>query len=138
MLTHHRAILWTGLTATALLVFGGTFYGVSRVWANSFTQTLEVMVASPFVGLWMLSPLMWATRPGRTPDPDEGAPAIDRWVDVLVVVAATVAYGWTFAVEPLVFGLDPGPGAWLVVVTVPVVQWGVLGGGILVGSKRRG
>ena len=134
MLVHHRALLWAGLAGTSVLVLGGTFYVVSRVWANSFTQTLEVMVAAPFVGLWMLSPFLWATRPGRGFDPDVGASKTMQWVDVLLVGVAAVAYLWTFAVEPLVFGLEPGLEALLVVVSVPALQWTVLVGAGAVGS----
>jgi len=35
MLAYHRTLLWVGLCGTAFLVFGGTFYAVSRVWASS-------------------------------------------------------------------------------------------------------
>jgi len=138
MLTHHRAILWAGLTGTSLLVLGGTFYTVSRVWSSSFTQTLEVMVASPFVGLWMLSPLLYATRPSRAPDSELGAPVVDRWTDLVVVAVAAVAYVWTFVVEPLGFGLELGLGAVLVAVSVPAVQWAVIAGAGMVGSRMGG
>jgi hypothetical protein len=127
-------VLWTGLAGTSLLVLGGTFYAVSRVWASSFTQTLEVMVASPFVGMWMLSPLLYATRPGRAPDAERGASKSDQWTDILLVAVAAVAYVWTFVVEPLGFGIEVEPGALLVVMSVPVIQWGVIFGGGMMGS----
>jgi hypothetical protein len=133
MLAYHRALLWAGLGGATLLVFVGTFYAISRVWASSFTQTLEVTVAAPFVGLWMLAPFLWATRPGREPDSELGASKVTRWTDVLLVTVAVIPYLWTFAVEPLVFGLEPGMEALLVVVSVPGVQWIVLGGAAVLG-----
>jgi hypothetical protein len=136
MLAYHRTLLWTGLCGTALLVFGCTFYAVSRVWASSFTQTLEVLVASPFVGLWMLSPLLWATRPGteRLPDGEAGRSA--RVAGVLLVAVGAVAYLWKFAVEPLYFDVEPGLEALLVVLWVPATQWAVLGGAAAVQWAR--
>ncbi len=78
------------------------------------------------VGLWMLSPLLWATRPGRQEDREAPPSNVTRWTDVLLFVVAALAYGWTFVVEPLFFGLEVGLGALVVVVSVPAVQWGVL------------
>lgn len=129
MLTRHRAVLWAGLCGTALLVLGGTFYGVSRVWASSFTQTLEVMVAAPFIGLWMLSPLLWVTRPGTEPDDDAEVVKASRVAELLAVGLGASIYLWMFAVRPLALDVALGMEALLVAVAVPGLQWTTLGGG---------
>ena len=57
-----EAILALGLVGTFLVVLSGVWSLASRVWSTSFTQTLEVMVAAPFLAVWVLAPLFWAVR----------------------------------------------------------------------------
>jgi hypothetical protein len=131
----HRAILGAGLGGTSAFVLAGVWFMVSRVWADSFTRSLEVMVAAPFMALWVLSPMLWAVRPRRLPEPPEPEDGLVFWCDLLVVGVATVAYLWEFVWRPIVMGVPLGTASLWYVLIVPVAQWGVLA---LFGALRRG
>jgi hypothetical protein len=123
----HRAILGAGLGGTSAFVLAGVWYMVSRVWADSFTRSLEVMVAAPFMALWVLSPMLWAVRPKRLPAPPapEGPPLF--WGDLLMVGGATVAYLWEFVWRPIFLDLPLETSSLWYILIVPAAQWAILG-----------
>jgi hypothetical protein len=125
--TFHRAILGAGLGGTSAFVLAGTWFLVSRVWAESFTRTLEVLVVTPFMALWVLSPVLWAARPRSAPEPDEPEDPLAFWSDVLMIGVGTCIYLWQFVALPVFFRLALGTGSLWLILVVPAVQWGILG-----------
>jgi hypothetical protein len=123
----HRAVLGAGLGGTSAFVLAGAWFMVSRVWADSFTRTLEVMVAAPFMALWVLAPMLWTVRPKRLPEPEEPEDALTFWCDLLVVGVATYAYLWAFVARPVFFDLPLGVESLWYILIVPVAQWAILG-----------
>lgn len=118
-----EAILALGLVGTFLVVLSGVWSLASRVWSTSFTQTLEVMVAAPFLAVWVLAPLFWAVRPGarRTDGLDEHRAAVQ--VAIVLVGLGTVGYGSIFVVHPLRTGEELGLSALYAALGVPLLQW---------------
>ena len=131
----HRAILGAGLGGTSAFVVAGVWFMVSRVWADSFTRSLEVMVAAPFMALWVLAPMLWAVRPKRLPEPPAPEGSALFWGDLLMVGGATSAYLWEFVWRPLFLGVPLGTASLWYILIVPVAQWGILS---LFGALRRG
>lgn len=123
----HRAVLGAGLGGTSAFVLAGAWFMVSRVWADSFTRTLEVMVAAPFMALWVLSPMLWVVRPKRLPEPPEPEDAASFWCDLLVVGVATCAYLWAFVARPVLFDMPLEVGSLWYILIVPAAQWAILG-----------
>jgi hypothetical protein len=108
-------------------VLAGAWFMVSRVWADSFTRTLEVMVAAPFMALWVLSPMLWVVRPKRLPEPPEPEGASWFWGDLLMVGSATAAYLWTFVWRPVVLEIPLDAAALWYILIVPAGQWVIVG-----------
>jgi hypothetical protein len=128
-----RWMLWVGLSGTLGLVVLGLWTLVSRVWAASFTQTLEVLVVSPFLAAWVLAPVLWAVRPrDESPTSQVDAVVSATGAGLLVGVAA---YGYLpdFVVLPVFFDVQPGLDSLMLVLIVPGCQWGILA---LVGAIR--
>jgi len=125
--TLHRAILGAGLGGTSAFVLAGVWFMVSRVWADSFTRSLEVMVASPFMALWVLAPMLWAVRPKRLPETEAPGNGLAFWGDLLVVGGATAAYLWEFVARPIFFDVPLGTGSLWYILLVPAAQWAILG-----------
>ena len=123
----HRAILGAGLGGTSAFVLAGAWFMVSRVWADSFTRTLEVMVAAPFMALWVLAPMLWAVRPKRLPEPPVPEGATLFLGDLLVVGVATAAYLWEFVARPVFLDVQLETSSLWYILIVPVAQWTVLG-----------
>jgi hypothetical protein len=118
-----EAILAAGLVGTFFVVLGGVGSLASRVWSTSFTQTLEVMVAAPFLAAWVLAPLFWAVRPGarRTDGLDERPASV---LAAIVLVGLGVAgYGSIFVARPLMTGEPLGIPALYTALLVPGLQW---------------
>lgn len=126
-----EAILALGLVGTFLIVLGGVRSLASRVWSTSFTQTLEVMVAAPFLAAWVLAPLFWAVRPGarRTDGLDEHRASV--LVAIVLVGLGVVGYGSLFVAHPLITGEPLGVWALCAALGVPCLQWVT----IVVGSR---
>lgn len=123
----HRGVLWFGLSGTAVFVLFGFWTLVSRVWAASFTQTLEVLVVGPFLGGWVLSPLLWAARPRRESQSPEGEAVISFLAVALVVGLAVYAYVPEFVVLPVFFDVQPSLESLTLVLVIPAAQWVILG-----------
>lgn len=121
-----QVVYWIGLAGTIGFVVAGAWILVSRVWGVSFTMTLEVFVAVPFVTAWILSPLVWAVRPDDEYEPRERNEVISLVAAVLVVGAGAFAYSSDVLVLPLFYGVDFRTEA-LTALLAPAVQWGVLG-----------
>lgn len=132
-----RGVLWTGLVGTLGFVLVGLWMLVSRVWAQSFTQTLEVLVAAPFLAAWVLSPLLWATRPRGEHEPSHEDPLVSAIAGGLVVGLAVYAYIPEFLILPIFFDAEPQLSSLRTVLMVPGGQWAILGGAAIVQSLLR-
>ena len=121
--TQRETILALGLVGTFLMVLIGVWSLASRVWSTSFTQTLEVMVAAPFLAAWVLAPLFWAVRPGarRTDGLDEHRASV--LVATVLVGLGVVGYGSIFVAHPLMTGRPLGMSALYATLAVPGLQW---------------
>ena len=127
-----EAILVVGLVGTFLVVMGGIWSLASRVWSTSFTQTLEVMVAAPFLAAWVLAPLFWAVRPGarRTDGQDETPTSLI--IAITTVALGATGYGVEFVLRPWWTDTRLGASAVYAVLLVPCAQWAALViGGVL-------
>ncbi|MDH3208212.1 MAG: hypothetical protein OEO79_16540 [Gemmatimonadota bacterium] len=138
MHTFSRGVLWTGLVGTLVFVLVGLWMLVSRVWAQSFTQTLEVLVAAPFLAAWVLSPLLWATRPRREEERSQDDVLVAAIAGGLVVGLAAYAYIPEFFILPIFFDAEPQLASLRIVLMVPGGQWAILGGAAIVRSLQRG
>ena len=128
----YRGVVTGGFVASLAFVAAGTWFAASQVWARSFTQTLEVLVAAPFVAAWVLSPILWVAWPRAAPD--EASQDIDPVVvtaGMLVVVASAYAYVPEFVILPWVYGVPPGMESVTTALVVPGVQWMILALGAL-------
>lgn len=132
------AVLAGGLIGTFALVLAAVGSVASRVWANSFTQTLEVMVAAPFVAAWLLAPLFWAARPRRTPDEETRDELLELRVAIALVVVGAAGYLYGVAIGPRLTDEDPLWVSGVALLVVPVMQWGVLAIGAALASRGRG
>ena len=130
----HGIVLFIGLSATGLFVFAGLWRLVARFWAVSFTQTLEVMVASPFLAGWALAPLLWAARPQR--DTGKGMarhPAL--LAHALIVGVGLASYTWFLLLRPLAVDGELDRVSLSLVLLTPAAQWGILGVGALLRGR---
>jgi hypothetical protein len=135
----HHGVLWIGLGGTVTLILAGMWTLVSRVWAASFTQTLEVLVAAPFLTAWVLSPLLWAARPRREPPSSRGDAVVAAITVGLLVGVAVYAYLPEFFILPLFFDAPPQVESLTLVLVVPGSQWViVLMAGVVQWARRRG
>lgn len=128
------------MVGTFGFVLVGLWMLVARVWAQSFTQTLEVLVAAPFLAAWVLSPLLWAARPRRELEASEGWPEdelVSAIAAALVVGLAVYAYLPEFLILPLFFDAEPQLASLRIVLMVPGGQWAILGGAAIVQTLRR-
>ncbi len=120
-------MLWVGLAGSFVFVLAGTWMLISRVWSLSFTQTLEVAVAAPFLALWVLSPIVWAARP-RAEAPESRHDTVISFLAALLLVGiGAYAYIAEFVVRLMVFDIDLQVSSLLLVLKVPALQWAVLG-----------
>jgi hypothetical protein len=126
--TCRRGLLWTGLAGTFVLVLVGYWVLISRVWADSLVRTLEVLVAGPFLGMWILGPALWAAWPRRGSSRSNAADeAIGLGAATLLVGAAAYAYVPEFVILPFFLDVRLGVDSLILVLVVPAVQWAVLG-----------
>lgn len=134
-----QGVLWVGIGVTTILVVFGLWTLVSRVWAASFTQTLEILVASPFLAGWALSPLLWAARPRRDPEHRDGREdeVVSLVVVVLMVAVGALVYVSELFVRPMAFGAQPNGRTLALVLAAPAVQWVIMGLGALLLVFRR-
>lgn len=122
----HDGVLWVGLGGTVVLVLAGFRMLLSRVWAASITQVLEVGVASPFLGAWVLSPLLWVARPRGASPGSRGGDLTSLLAVTLVVGLGAYAYLPEFLLLPVVFDAELGLDSLLLALIVPAGQWVIL------------
>lgn len=125
--TLHGPVVLVGLLGTFVFVLVGVWVMVSRVWAASFTQTLEVMVAAPFIAAWVLAPMLWEARPRSEAWSSDVDALISFIAASLLVSVAACAYVYVLLIRPLLLDVELQASSLMLVLIVPGVQWVIIG-----------